>query len=290
MQSVTSDVALVAKIVGWLDDIPSIVRSSGVIRSFREATKQAAHTSLVISAYDKGAWVEPNLVQPPSLSNVVEWMRSKHKLLSELSSVHIPARMELEPCDLVSFGIIFQKMLCDSRPTEVKIAADLLCSDCHTWPGSVRNMTGFNQLQEDRELRSISAKYQFVSHKLERLVVSYNVSLCIENVKSTWSSMKQLNFLQFSRFEVEHPAVDNLNRHLPALQEVKYDVFTDVDGRTLMGINKLLQVCRLRRAYFSVFSLVRKQIAFQVSPNLEVKVKRYYGAAQIGFCSPIKWH
>ena len=289
MQSVMSNVELVAKIVGWLDDIPSIVRSSGVSRSFRKATMQAAHTHLVISASDKSDRLDPRSPRQPTLSEVVKWMQRKDKLLSELRSVHIPAREEFKQCDHLSFGMILQ-MLYDSRPTQLKTAADLLFSSFYNMP-SVRDVTiccgKWRASEAYLHFSSISDSFP----KLERLVLSHDVALCIDD---TSSSMKQLQYLQFGRFAIYLPEeegdVNDFNSQLPALQEVQYCIHTNVDDDEVEDVNKLLQVRTLRRAGFSVHPLVTKQIVFQVSPDLEVSVKRYGGAPQIGFHSPLKWH
>lgn len=259
-----SNVELVAKIVGWLD-IPSIVRSSGVSRSFRKATMQAAHTSLVISAFDKSNRVDPRPPRPPTLTNVVEWMQRKDKLLSELKYVHVRAREELQPDDLISFGMILQ-MLYDSRPTQSKIAADLLFSPSLSMP-SVRSVTIFAGKMRCPDLDFSTIANSFP--QLERLVLSHDVLLYIDDASS---SMKQLKYLRFSNFAdisaAEEDDMDGFNSHLPALQEVHYCIHKDADEDTIHSVNQLLQVRTLRRAGFSVHPLVTKQSVFQVSPHL----------------------
>ena len=288
MQSVMSNVELVARIVGWLDDIPSIVRSSAVSRSFRKATTQAAHTSLVISAFEKRNSLDPRPPRPPTLSHIVEWLQRKGKLLSELSSVHIRARESFNPSDIFKFGMIFQ-MLFESRPSQLKIASDLLFSQDYNMPDSIRNVTIFAGkwivAQAHLDFSHISDCFP----QLERLVLSHDVYLYIDD---TSSPMKQMTYLQFSNIDAEEVAMDSLNCLFPALQEVKYCIHTDVDDDAIESVNQLLQVCTLRKADFSVHPLVTKPIVFQVAPDLEVSVN---GASKIDFHrigshSPIRWY
>ena len=282
MQSVWSDVE---KILGWLDDIPSVARSAGVSRSFWEASRQAKHTHLKIKA--RNDVVDGR--RAPSLVDIVQWMRRKHKQLAELSSVdirtqHGPTRLVPENY-LVTVGMMLQ-LLYDARPIHMKITPDLLYSRCNIMPDSVKDLTVVARKDTEEQVDLSTTSHLFP--QLERLVISHAVFF----IEEGHAPQEQLRYLQMDSLVAES-AVD-IDFYFPALEELTYIIYTDSDdhGLTISCINELLRHSTLRKAHFTVHSSVTKPLVFEVPPDshLKLTVDRHAGAPKVGFRSPTKWH
>ena len=284
MQSVVSNVQLVARIIGGLDDLPTIACSSCVSRSFREAGREAKCTRLVIVACDDV--FDARRPRPPSLVDIVEWMRRNNKLLAELTSVDIRTHGAetpfLQPEFLVNLGIIFQ-LLYDARPIHVKITSDLLYSKCNTMPDSVKDLTVV--ARDDTEEQVNLSTFSDLFPQLERLVMSHTTFF----IDDKNASLKHLRYLQIDSLANDEGEVDC---QFPALEELTYIIHTHLDDATITCINELLQHSTLRKAHFIVHSSVTRLIIFEMSPDprLELTVDRHVGASRVGFRSPTKWH